>query len=61
MCSRMSRQPLTATDEFHIRKVDEWIKNYWQITPREIAVKLAISQEHVGHIDVLQYQKACAR
>lgn len=57
-----SGRPVTATDQFHVGKVDELIKDNRQITQREIAAKLGISQERVGHIiDVLQYRKVCAR
>lgn len=53
---------MTATSEFHTRKVDELIKDDWLITHREIAVKIGISEECVGHIiDVCQYWKICAR
>jgi hypothetical protein len=40
-------QPVTATDEFHKKKVEELIKdNHW-ITQRENAVKRGISQKYV--------------
>jgi histone-lysine N-methyltransferase SETMAR len=53
---------LTANDEFHKKKFDELIKDNRQIIQREIFVKLGISQECMGHIiNVLQYQKVCAR
>lgn len=41
---------MTGTNEFHMRKVNKLIKNNWQITPRETAVKLSISQKCVDHI-----------
>jgi hypothetical protein len=47
---QQSGQPVTATDEFHKKKVGEMIKDYQWITQTETAVKLGISQEHVGHI-----------
>ncbi|XP_070617038.1 protein GVQW3-like isoform X1 [Erythrolamprus reginae] len=57
-----SGRPVTATDQFHVKRVDELIKDNQQITQREIAAKLGISQERVGHImDILQYRKVCAR
>jgi hypothetical protein len=47
---------------FHEKKVDKLIKNNQQITHRETADKLGISQKHVGHIIyVLQCWKFCAR
>jgi hypothetical protein len=53
---------LTATNGFHKKKFDELIKDNRQTTPRAIAVKLSISQEHVDHItDVLRYPKVRAR
>lgn len=46
----------------HMRKADELIKDNWQITQMEIAFKLGISQQCVGHmIDVLQYWKPWSR
>jgi hypothetical protein len=57
-----SGQPLTATSEFHKKKVDKLIKDNQRITQREVAVKLGISQECMGHItDVLQYRMVCAK
>jgi hypothetical protein len=47
---QQSGQPVTATDEFHKKKFEEMIKGYQWITQKETAVKLGISQEHVGHI-----------
>lgn len=53
---------MRANDEFHKKKTDELIKDNRQITQKKTAVKLGISQEHVGHItDVLQYRKVLAR
>lgn len=44
-----------------MRKVDEIIKDIWQITQREIALGFGISQEHVDcFIDVHQYWDVCA-
>lgn len=40
-----------ATDEFHNRKVN-WFRT---IIQSEIAMQVDISQEHVGHIDVLPH------
>jgi hypothetical protein len=62
LCDKQrSVRRVTATDEFRRKKVDELIKDNQCITQRETAVKLGISQEHVGQIiDVLQYQKVCA-
>jgi hypothetical protein len=52
---------LMVADEFY-KKIDELIKDNRRITQRDMAVKLSISQEHMGHIiAVLWYQKVCAR
>lgn len=48
MWLEQSRWPVITTDEFHIRKADELIKGNWQITWREIAVKLGISTGACG-------------
>lgn len=49
-----SEWPVTATSEFHMRKLN-MVYNNWQSTQRDIAVKLCPSQEHVGNIiDILQ-------
>lgn len=46
-------QPMVTTDEFHVRKVGELIKNNWGIIHREIVINLNISKECIGHnIDV---------
>jgi hypothetical protein len=58
----MKWMTLTATEEFRKKKVDELIKDNELIIQREIAVKLGISEERVGHIVVvLQYRKVCGR
>ncbi|GFG30795.1 hypothetical protein Cfor_00178 [Coptotermes formosanus] len=59
LCDKQRRgRPLTATDEFHKKMVDEMIKNE-RITQRETAVKLGISQERAGCIiDVLQFGRS---
>jgi predicted transcriptional regulator len=45
---------VTATTEFHREQVGELIKENLRIRQREIAVKIGISQEYVGHIiDIL--------
>lgn len=47
---------MTATDDFHMRKVEELIKENCQIIQRETDIKLGISQDHMHHIIyVLQY------
>jgi transcription initiation factor IIE alpha subunit len=41
---------LTATDEFHKKKVDELIEDNPRITQRDMVAKLGILQERVGRI-----------
>lgn len=54
--------PLIANEEVHIRKVLELIKDNQQIIQMEIAVKLGISQDHMGHIiAILHYLNIFAR
>jgi len=51
---------VTATGEFHKKKVYELIKDNERITQREAATKLGILQECVDHIIyVLQYWRVC--
>jgi hypothetical protein len=53
---------VTATDEFHKEWVDELTRENQRTTQTEIAVKIVISQERVGHIiDIRGYRKICAR
>lgn len=58
ICAIKNGQPVTATDEFHMRKFDDLAKDNWQNAPTEIAVKCGISQERASHvIDVFQHRK----
>lgn len=57
-----SRLCVTAPNKCQMGKVDDLIKNNQQVTQREIAVKLGISQQHMDHIiDVLQYWRVYAK
>lgn len=61
LCDKQwSGWPVTATGEFHKKKVYELIKDNERITQREAATKLGILQECVDHIIyVLQYWRVC--
>jgi transposase len=57
-----SGRPVSVTDDKHQKQVDELIKHDRRITQKQIAGRLGMSKERVGHIiGLLGYTKVSSR